>query len=81
LIKYQADTADKIRKAYTFFEGVLFPNEAQKSAFSCLFGYYAESIQPKIIRLIPGSGFRVQGSKVIVYFTRVPGSGFRVDNL
>jgi len=36
-----------------------------------------ESIIPKVI----GSRFRVQGSKVIVYFTRVPGSGFRVDNL
>jgi hypothetical protein len=28
-----------------------------------------------------GSRFRVQGSKVIVYFIRVHGSGFRVDNL
>jgi len=27
-----------------------------------------------------GSRFRVQGSKVIVYFTRVQGSPFRVDN-
>jgi len=34
-------------------------------------------ILPKVI----GSRFRVQGSKVIVYFTRVHGSGFRVDNL
>jgi hypothetical protein len=28
-----------------------------------------------------GSRFQVQGSKVIVYFTRVQGSWFRVDNL
>ena len=43
LIKYWADTADKVRKGMCFLKAC-FLNEAQKSAFSCLFEYYAVSI-------------------------------------